>query len=334
MNALLTLLALSSANPTAVPMPCAIPHVVRGEVKAGPPLIHTFELANGSTAGTLCLTKVEASCGCLRQSLSSVRLQPGERATLAIEVNTLTQPDGPNRWQVQVHYTLDLPAAPGLSASTEPGTQSLSISATLSREVTVSPPQIGFSTSGEASQLLTIGDPRPKPLTIVKSASSVPYLEARVHPPMAGANGARTQTIAVKLAANAPAGHRDETIVLVTDDPAYPEFRVPVRVLKRLPGGIVAAPDAVSLRFASGQDEVSALVQLRSPDGKPMAIASAESDHPAATVKWSPGSGPVATLRVTVSGNAAQQSGSCVVRVRCPEPSAQDVVIPVSWSRR
>ena len=88
------------------------------------------------------------------------------------------------------------------------------------------------------------------------------------------------------------------------------------------------------MAFAPGQSEVSALVQLRPADGKAVGVAAAESDHPAVAVKWSPGSGPVAAVRVTVAGPAAAQPGSCVVRVRLAEPAGQEVAIPVSWGRR
>jgi hypothetical protein len=334
MNTLLTLLALGVANPPPGPLLCPVPNAARGDVKAGPPLAHTFELTHAGPAGTLCITKVEASCGCLRQTLTATRLQPGETAKLTIEVNTLTQPDGPNRWQIQVNYTLDLPATPGQPVATQSGTQLLMITANLSREVSVIPPQIGFSATGEATQTLTVTDRRPKPLTITKAAGSAPHLTAEVAQPTPGPDGTRTQAITVKLAADAPAGHRDEVVTLLTDDPAYPEFRVPVRVLKRAAGSVIASPESVSVRFAPGEDAVSALVQLRAADGKPVGVANAESDHPAVTLKWSPGSGPVAAVRVIVAGPAAAQPGSCVVRVRLSEPAGQEVAIPVSWGRR
>jgi hypothetical protein len=328
MNTLLTILALSAANPPPVPAPCAAPLAARGEVKAGTPLVHTFDLTHSGPAGTLSITRVEASCGCLRQNLTVNRLQPGETARLTIEVNTLTQPDGPNRWQVLVSYALELPAG----AAT--GSQLLAISANLTREVTVSPPQVGFSATGEATQVLTIADARPKPLTVVKAVATAPHLSAQVNPPTPGPTGARTQAVTVKLAADAPAGHRDETVVLYTDDPAYPELRIPVRVLKRLPGGVMASPDAVTVRFAPGEDAVSVLVQLRSADGKPVAITGVDNDHPAATVAWAPGAVPVAAVRITVGGPAAAQPGSGTVRVRLAEPAGQEVAIPVTWGRR
>jgi hypothetical protein len=325
MNTLLTLVALGLGNPAPGPLQCPAPLAAKGEVKGGPPLVHTFELTHRGPAGVLTVTKVEAGCGCLRRALTTGVLQPGETTKLTLEVNTLTQPDGPNRWQATVGYSLDVPGNP---AANQTGEVLLVVAANLSREVTITPPQVGFSTTGEAKQTIIVTDRRAKPLTVVKAASTSPHLTAEVGPAAAG----QGQRVALRLSADAPAGHRDETVVLLTDDPAYPEFRVPVRVLKRAPGAVTATPVEVAVRFAAGQDEVSALVQLRAPDGKPVRIASAESDFPAVAVKASTGTGPVAAVRVTVGGAAAAQPGGCRVRVKLAEPAGQEVVIPVSWT--
>jgi hypothetical protein len=328
MNALLLLAAAGVASPPPAALVCPAPVAAAGDVKAGPPLAHAFELAHRGPAGTLTITTVEAGCGCLRRHLDNPVLQPGQSARLTLEVNTLTQPDGPNRWQAVVGYRLDLPAP----APPQTGELVLTVTATLSREVTLSPPQVGFSCTGAASQVLTLTDRRPKPLTVTRAVGSAPHLTAEVGPPATSQDGARTQAVTVRLAADAPPGHRDEVVVLQTDDPAYPEFRVPVRVLKREAGGVVASPGEVAVRFAPGQAEVSALVQLRSADGRPVGVAAAESDHPAVTVKWSPGVGPVAAVRVTVAA-AAGPTGACRVRVRLAEPAGQEVVIPVGWGK-
>ena len=328
MNTLILLAALAPGQPpAAVPLHCPMPTAAKGEVKGGPPLTHTFELTHRGPAGvTITITKVEAGCGCLRRTLNNGLLKTGDTAQLTLEVNTLTQPDGPNRWQVAVSYTVDHPGAP------VSGELLLVVTANLSRDVSLTPPQVGFSCTGEATQVLTVADRRAKPLTITRAATTSPHLTAAVAAVLAPPGGERTQAITVKLAADAPAGHRDETVVLYTDDPAYPEFRVPVRVLKRVAGAVAANPESVAVRLVPGQDEVSSLVQLRAPDGKMLAVQSAESDHPAVTVKASAGAGPVATLRVTVGAAAAGQSGSATVRVRLTEPAGQEVTVPVSWT--
>jgi hypothetical protein len=326
MNTLLLALALANP-PAAAPAPLASPAPVaaKGDAKGGPPLAHTFALTHTGAAGPVTITKIETGCGCVNQAISAHTLNPGETAKLTLEVNTLTQPDGPNRWQVQVHYRHDPPGIPnGPPPVPVAGIVPLTITASLSREVSVNPPQVAFSCAGEASQVLTITDRRGKPLTVTKTHGTAASLTAEIAPRKDG-----TQTVTLKLAADAPVGHRDETMVLYTDDPAYPELRVPVRVLKRAAGGVNATPSELSVRFATGQDEASGLVQLRSADGKPVRVEKAECDAPGVALKWSPGASPVAALRVTV---AAAQAGSARVKVTFAEPAGHEVIVPVSWT--
>lgn len=323
MNTLILLIASSLGSPPPAPLHCPMPLAAKGEVKGGPPLVHTFELAHRGM-GILTITKVAGGCGCFRQTLSTSVLAAGDTAKLAVEVNTLTQPNGPNRWQVAVAYKVERPGAP-----IQTGELLLQITANLTREVSVTPAQLGFSTAGAASQVVTIDDIRTKKLTVLKAVTSMPYLIAEVSAPVAG----KGQHVIVRLAPDAPVGQHDESLVLSTDDPAYPELRIPIRVLKRATGAIHVAPEAVSLRFAAGQAELSTLVQLRAGDGKLIEIASAESDLPAVAVRVSRGAAAVAVVRVTVTEEAAKQSGSCQVRVKLAQPAAQEVVIPVVWTR-
>jgi hypothetical protein len=314
MNAFLPILALCVANPPVPALTCPTPLVAKGDVKAGPPLAHAFELVNRSP-NTITITKLEAGCGCVKRTLTAQVLKPGESATLTLDVNTLTQSDGPNRWQAIVGYQLD-------DAQRNVGELAVNITANLSREVTVSPPQLAFSTTGEATQQIAIADRRAKPLSVVKTTSSTPHLSATVGP----------RGIEVKLAADAAAGQRDEVIVLQTNDPVYPEFRIPVRINKKAADQVTASPEELSVRLNAGQEEVSALVQLRAPDGKQIRIASATSDFAAVGTKFSEAAGVVATVRISVGGIAAAQPGSCKVTVKLAEPAGQSIVIPVTWA--
>jgi hypothetical protein len=323
MYALVALLAAAPAQPPA-PLHCPTPSVAKGDVKAGPPLVHAFDLAHRGSAGVLTITKVEAGCGCVRRGLTAEVLQPGETARLAVEINTLTQPDGPNRWQVAVGYRLDAPGGP------QTGELLLTLTATLSREVVVSPPQVAFSTAGGATQTVTITDTRPIPLTVVRADASSPHLSVHPTPPAAGPDGVRRQAVVITLATDAPVGTREETVVLQTGDPAYPEFRLPVRVVKRAAGGVVATPEAVTVRLAPGAPEVSALVQLRSPDGSPVQVLHVQSDSPEVTARWAGAAAPVTAIRVTV---AAARPGEARLRVRLADrPPGEELVVPVSWT--
>ena len=323
MNTLIFLLATGVGNPPATPLHCPAAAAAKGDVKGGPPLVHTFELTHRGT-GTLTITKVEAGCGCLRQSLTSGVLAPGETAKLALEVNTLTQPDGPNRWQIAVGYKVEAPGTPA-----QVGELLLQITATLSREVTVSPPQLGFSTAGTAKQVVSVTDSRGKPLTVLKATTTSPHLQADVGARAAG----KVQEVTVTLLPDAPIGHRDEAVVLATDDPALSRAARPRSRAQARGRGCARRSRIHFAALRAGQTELSTLVQLRSVDGKPIEVAAAESDLPGVTIKHSPGAGAVAVVRVTVGESAASQSGSCKVRVKVSQPAAQEIVIPVAWTR-
>ena len=324
MNTLIFLLALSPGQQSVAPLYCPEAVTSKGDLKSGPALVHTFELTHRG-AGTLTITRVEASCGCLRQSLSSGLLQPNETSKLTIEVNTLTQPEGQNRWQITVGYKVESPGtAPQI------GEVLLQITANLKREIIVDPPQIGFSTSTGATKVLTLTDSRIKPLTITKVTTSSTFLTVELGTRVALPSQGQKQTVTIALSDAAPEGHRDEAILLLTDDPAYPELRIPVRVLKRAASSISVAPESVAIRFGSDQGEISTLVQLRSTDGKEFAIAAVESDHPGVSAKWSTEKGKVAVVRVTVTEAASTQSGNCKVRVKLDQ-AGREILIPVSW---
>jgi hypothetical protein len=326
MNTLFFLLSVAPAAEPASPLTCAEPQALKGEVKAGPVLTHTFELTNRS-GGTLTVTQVQASCGCLRRTINPEVLRPNETARLTLEVNTLTQPEGPNKWQVSVAYTIASP-----TSAPQPGELLLQLSATLTKEITVSPPQIAFSTSRSAEQVITVADSRERPFNIVKVISTTPDLTAELGQKSPLNPRGQSQAVTIRLSEAAPAGRREEAVILVTDDPQYRELRVPVEVLKRASSGVSAAPESVSLQFTSDQTELSTLVQLRSSNGKPFNITAVEGDHPGVTAKFSITPGPVAVVRVTVTEAASAQPGTCKLKVKLAGAAEQEVTIPVSWT--
>ncbi|MGL6096103.1 MAG: hypothetical protein ACRC7O_09945, partial [Fimbriiglobus sp.] len=209
---------------------------------------------------------------------------------------------------------------------------SVVLRATLVREVTVSPAAVAFSTASGATQTVTVADRRPTPLTVKQASATSGFVTATVHPPE-GTGPDRRQRIDVALSADAPAGDRDETLTLTTDDPACPDLRVPVKVSKRSATAVTAAPATVALRFAPGQQTLSGLVQLRA-GGNPVSVKSAAADHLAVSVMWSP-AGPTATLRVSVDRAGANgTAGTATVRVELAEPPGATATVPVAWEFR
>ena len=314
---------LLAATPDAGPLAATPPAAERGEVRTGPPLAQTFELAHRGPAGTVTIIGVETACGCLKPTVSREVLKPGERAELAFAVNTLTQPAGPNSWRVVVRYRLD-----GVGPFELPVT----VTATLVREVSVTPPVVAFSTAGTAAQTVTLTDRRAAPLTVVSATTTSPHLTAALRP-AAPVDGVRTQAVELAVGPGFQAGEFNEELVLLTTDPACRELRVPVKVTKRTAADVAVSPDAPEVRFARGQAEASAVFQVRRPGGGAVRIERVECSNPAVRAKWPTEAEPVATVRVIVdAAKAGGQSGRAELKVVLAEPAGKEVVVPVSWS--
>jgi hypothetical protein len=286
-----------------------------GELKAGPVVAHTFDLTHAGDAGTITLSDIESGCGCAKPELTAKELKPGEAAKLTVRVNTLTQREGPNGWPVRIHYR---------HGTTEHALD-LKLTAKLVREVSVTPPLLAVSTAGSITQTLKVEDRRAKPFAVSKVVSSNPAITATI-----GSATSGTQEVTVAVKEELTVGTHDATVTLHTDDPAYPLLVVPVKVHKRGPDDPVATPAAATVRFAKGQAEASALVQIRH-GGKKVGIAKAECSTAGVTVKHSEGHGPVATLRVVVAAATAGATGQTEVTVTLSLPAGGKLVIPVDW---
>src|SRR4051812_38295167 len=92
---LLSALLAGLASTARAELHCAQASVDAGEVRRGPVLPQRFTLVNAGPR-PIEITDVKASCGCLQPRLSSRQLLSGGECTLDLEVNTLSQPAGPN----------------------------------------------------------------------------------------------------------------------------------------------------------------------------------------------------------------------------------------------
>ena len=328
MNAILLALLLGASEPP--PLQAAGPDLIdRGTARTGPPLTQSLTLTHRGAPGTVTVTAVEASCGCTAPTVTARRLRPGDATSFAVSVNTLTQPAGVHTWKATLRYRFT-PDDPQAAARDHEVT--LAVRADLVREVGVTPPALAISTATEARQTLTVSDTRAKPLTIRAATATSPHLALTVRPPVT-AGGVTTTAVELHVTSAYPAGTSQETITLTTDDPASPELRVPVRVVKRDPDALVPSPELAVVRFSRGQESASTLVQVRSPSRGTLRVEAAECDHPAVSVKFSESSGLVGTLRVVVDrAKADGRPGEALVRVRFAEPAGATLLLPVQWS--
>jgi len=295
---------------TTTALPAALAHDA-GRVPTGPLLVHRFPLKN-SGATALSIIGVDAGCGCLLPEVSRREVAVGEAFEVTATVNTLTQPAGRHSWRTIVRWR---------SAGGE-GTTALTLSGEIVPLFTVTPPQVAFSTTGEARQSFAIEQADGQKFRIVGVRTSKFHLVAE-----AGVDGEGRSTVDLVLKPDSPIGASDEFLVVATDHPACPELRIPVKVLKRSATAVTATPAQPVVRFTAGQTEASTLVQIRSPLGTSLRILDAKADHPALRFRWDrEASGPAMNLRIVVESATA---GTAVVTVKLAN---ETVTIPVSWT--
>jgi hypothetical protein len=319
-------LLLLAATLGTDPAPLAIesPVVDLGERAANKPLVHVFHLKNTGVA-PLTITEVTGVCGCIRRDVATSVLKPGDSTDLTVGINLLTQPEGPNSWKLAVRYRVD-----GDSPTT--GEHIVQVTAKVKKDVSVEPVALMLSAEREITGALTVLDRRGKPLTVTGARLGLKDVKVDVKP-AADADGKRSQKIELTVADACPAGQYADEVCIDTDDPDYKELRIPLRVIKKAPvTGVQVAPGSAALRFAKDQTSASSLVRLRDAEDREVVVDKAESDHPAIACKWAAGPGTMATLRITVDLSQARAAGVGVVTVKLKSPTAEIILIPVSWT--
>jgi hypothetical protein len=301
-------------------------HLQAGIVRTGPALVKSFTLYNPSS-NPIELVSAESGCGCAKPTLEKQRLQPGERCTLSMTVNTLTQPAGMQTWRTVVRFRrLDgLPSVQPLESL------ELKLSAELVREVALHPPELALSTEGRATQLVKLSDLREKHLQILQATSSHPALKVKLRAGVAGPPF--EQAFELDLDESYPVGTRNETVLLLTNDPTCRELTLPVKIQKRAKTPFKFSPEEVTFRFNSTELEASRLVQLRHSDNELIEIEQVSVDHAGLTAKWSTGVGPVATIRFTGQKHQLSKylTRETQVRVVLKSHSNQVVTFRVKW---
>jgi len=308
-------LLLSASVPAWADLHFPKPRVQRGTVRSGVPLSQRFDFVNqGPRAVTI--TDLRASCGCLAPRLEKRTYQPEEKGAIFLEVNTLSQPAGPNAWRVEVHY----------QDAGQEQVKHLELLAELITEVKVEPAQLSFSTAGALRHEVVVTDQRPKPLRVTQARCSSPFLLADVQAPE---GSTAVQRVSVEVTAQLPEGRHEVVLSIFTDDPTYRELRVPVTVSKRSRQSVSAAPDTVSLTVPRGQPAPSRIVLLRCEGDDEVEVERVEADDPALRCRWIKGPGKMATLRISVDPTRVTDGFKSAVRVHVSRPAPACLTIPV-----
>jgi len=299
---------------------CFQPTVHKGRCKAGVVLSHTFELRNtGRKAVTI--LRVENTCGCIRLDLSSRELRAGDQALLTVEIATLNQPEGIQRWPIRLHYQY-----PSSSSMSEPQVLELVVQAQIVREIDIQPSRLIISTHGATRSTITITDRRPKPLTISKIWSPSPFVSITVQKPHPG-----QFQLTLETQAQIPEGEHDASVSVGTDDAEYREIRIPVLIVRQRSKPLVITPEEVIFHLQPGQVS-SQIVQIRSLSTDPVRIVEASCDHPAVQVKFPQEASRVSAIRISLSSTAATTPGTALIRLQLLEPRAETILVPIRWT--
>jgi hypothetical protein len=296
------------------------PKADAGTVKSGAPLVREFAFTNRGAASVE-IVEIQGSCGCLKPKLERRVYKPGEGDTLRIEVNTLTQGVGPHSWRTVVRYR----------EGDTVREADVTVSGTVVAEIAVEPPQLSIHADRTIAHELRVIDGRGKPFTVTSVQTSSQKLTARVTTEARDDRGRTVRTIQFRVGDDYPAGRRDETLTIYTDDPLYGELKVPVTVVKRVRNRLSTLPESVTLSAPRGQALPSKIVRLRDSRDETVEIERITSSNPAISCTWARGPGTNVTLRVTVDrAKLAGDSLRSSVEVHLLKPAAETVVIPVT----
>jgi hypothetical protein len=288
-------------------------------------MVRRFTFVNAG-AQPLTVTDLRASCGCTTPSLPKRTYQPGERGELALEVNTLSQPPGQNRWSVQVAYR----------CGEYTGQTTLELTARLVTRWFITPaalvlqgtdPPVGtihISAAGENYEF------QARAMQWRKLRTSSPRITAEWAANTEEDTGLvkdsqtrRSGRIVIRVAADCPVGEFAETVTLESGSLQDPEIKIPVTIIREPKRRVSALPARATL-VAGG----SAVVQLRAADGQPVQIEAIEASLPALTTRWAAGPGNNATVRVGLDRSkwhGEPLTGEVRVRVK-----GETIAIPVS----
>jgi len=295
--------------------------VQRGTVRSGVPLAQWFDFVNRGP-GAVTITDLRASCGCLAPRLEKRIYQPGESGAILLEVNTLSQPAGPNLWRVEVLYR---------DAGQEQ-VENLELLTELITEVKVEPAKLTLSTNGTLRHEVVVTDQRPRPFHVTQARCSSPFILANVK--TTEEVSVAVQRVALEVTDQLPDGKHEEVLSIFTDDPTYRELRVPVTVIKRSRQTVHAAPATVDLVIPRGQPAPSRIVLLQVEGDEEVEVERVEADAPALRCRWTKGPGKMATLKIGVDHTRVAETLKGTVRVHISHPAPACLEIPVFCTTR
>jgi len=288
-----------------------------GTVYTGKPLSQAFAFVNTGTTPVTILD-AKASCACLKPKFPAGPILPGQQGTVVMEVHTLGQLAGPASWGIQVKYR----------AGAQDGEAKLVLQAQLVAEVTAEPAALQLLVSKALVSKVTIKTHVPLHVRSVQTSS--PHLKAQFGPTFKLNAMSVFHPINLEVLESYPEGRYDEIVSVYTNNPAYPELKIPVSIVKVSRQRVTATPGTVELHGTVGQPVPARIVLLRDAENDKVLVERATADHPALSCTWAAGPGYLATVKVQVDHKKLDHAGvRGTVQVEVSRPTPHTVTIPV-----
>jgi hypothetical protein len=288
-----------------------------GTVKGGVVVSHHFELHNRGEL-PLELLEVRTGCGCLKAQPDRRSFAPGEKGSIRLQVQTVTQPAGPNVWGAEVRYR---------TARGE-GVLNLRLTGQVSLDRQIRPAALVIHTAATIRHPFTLIEQRAKPVTLKAVTTSSPHVRVMAGPPMRQGEG-WVRTLQLVVQPNCPEGRHECILSLVTDDPACPELNAPFTVVKKARDTVQASPSALEWTELGGDPLPAQLTVLRGGDERPVVVEAVTFTHPAFKATWV--SGPRATLRIAVDRDQLPDGGvQAAAEVKLSSPAERTIRIPLT----
>ncbi|MCH2587003.1 MAG: DUF1573 domain-containing protein [Planctomycetales bacterium] len=168
------------------------------------------------------VTALHPSCGCLDPKLPKATWEPGERAVFSLRILATREPPGPKEYTVRVEYDDGKPRETLLRLKVNLPEQKL----------VISPKALIFyqNTPDPITRPITLSRHHIKRLSVLDVSTSSSIVQAAIGRDRIDANGQRTAEVLVTVGA-VPPGKHQAFVEIATDDPDYPEVRVPVLVM-------------------------------------------------------------------------------------------------------
>jgi hypothetical protein len=209
----------------------------------------------------------------------------------------------------------------------------LRVKAKIVREIIVQPAAVSMYVVGPIQNEIRLTDLRPQPLTLTAVTASATWLQAHLAGEEHDNSNHLIRVVQLRVTEDVPQGSHEETLSIFTNDPAYPEIRVPVSVVKKPRQRVTATPSQVDLTADAGLLFLTRTILIRDRENQDVNVEAISSESPAVTCQWAKGPGAMTTVKIKVDAKGIHEKNwKTILRIQVAKPVPDSLQIPVSVS--